>query len=91
VLDKYLGRTGYGSQQTCEPEDPGRPDNLWEPVDSSADRGAHGRFDDRAHPFSYQLWFDLKRSWILALGALGMLVASGAMMIRSHSAVKRRL
>lgn len=87
VLDKYLGRTGYASQQTCEPENPGRPDNLWKPVDSSADRGAHGRFNDRAHPFSYQLWFDLKRSWILALGALGMLVASGAMMIRNRRAV----
>src|SRR2546429_4936398 len=30
VLDHYLGRTGFQSQQTSEPENPDRPDNLWE-------------------------------------------------------------
>ena len=33
---------------TGEPEDPGRPDNLWEPVDAGHDRGAHGTFDRRS-------------------------------------------
>ena len=33
LLDRYLARTGYDSQQTKSREDPGRPDNLWEPVD----------------------------------------------------------
>ena len=28
----YLARTGYDAQKTDEPEDPDRPDNLWEPV-----------------------------------------------------------
>src|SRR5437588_1481487 len=28
ALDHYLGRTGFRSQQTSEPEDPHRPDNL---------------------------------------------------------------
>src|SRR5438094_10622872 len=31
ALDHYLGRTGFRSQQTSEREDPGRPDNLWNP------------------------------------------------------------
>jgi len=46
--DRYLARTGVDSQQTNEPEDPSRPDNLWAPVDEDRDFGAHGRFDARA-------------------------------------------
>ena len=56
LLDRYLARTGYDSQQTGEPE-PSRPDNLWEPVDEprGGDHGAHGEFDDRSHRRSAQL------------------------------------
>jgi NAD(P)-dependent dehydrogenase (short-subunit alcohol dehydrogenase family) len=56
LLDRYLARTGYDSQQTGEPE-PRRPDNLWEPVDEPRgdDHGAHGEFDDRSHRRSAQL------------------------------------
>ena len=43
LLDRYLGKTGFASQQTCEPEDPNRPDNLWEPL--KGDHGAHGTFE----------------------------------------------
>jgi NAD(P)-dependent dehydrogenase (short-subunit alcohol dehydrogenase family) len=43
LLDRYLALTAYDGQQTDEPEDPGRPDNLFAPVD--IDAGAHGRFD----------------------------------------------
>ena len=35
LLDRYLGKTGFKSQQTEEPEDPNRPDNLWEPTAGS--------------------------------------------------------
>jgi NAD(P)-dependent dehydrogenase (short-subunit alcohol dehydrogenase family) len=54
VLDRYLGRTGYSSQQTDQPEAPGRPDNLWEPLDKAlgTDHGAHGTFDGRARDHS---------------------------------------
>jgi len=38
---------------TDEPEDRGRPDNLWAPV--PGDFGAHGVFDDRAKDTSLQL------------------------------------
>jgi len=58
LLDRYLARTGYGSQQTAQKADPGRPGNLWEPVDSPPghDHGARGVFDDRSHDRSPQLW-----------------------------------
>jgi len=72
ILDHYLGRTGYKSQQTNEPEDPNRPNNLWEPV--PGDHGAHGTFDSRAHPQSVELWAATKKTWIgLALLGAGAL------------------
>jgi NAD(P)-dependent dehydrogenase (short-subunit alcohol dehydrogenase family) len=59
LLDRYLAKTGYQSQQTAEKAGPGRPHNLWEPVDGSNghDHGAHGMFDSHAHKHSPQLWF----------------------------------
>jgi NAD(P)-dependent dehydrogenase (short-subunit alcohol dehydrogenase family) len=78
ALDHYLAHTCYDAQQTSEPEDPNRPDNLWEPVDANEDRGTHGTFDNRASDFSPQLWTDLHRNWIAAgLLALGALALSG--------------
>lgn len=57
LLDRYLGRTGFSSQQTDEPADPDRPVNLWEPLDGRRrhDFGAHGDFDDQAHRRSWEL------------------------------------
>src|SRR5256885_2245774 len=46
LLDRYLARTGFGSQQTDQPAGRHRPANLWQPADRSADFGAHGEFDD---------------------------------------------
>ena len=59
LLDRYLARSGLASQQTPQPADPDRPDDLFRPVDDGAhggDRGAHGAFDRRAHQRSVQLW-----------------------------------
>jgi NAD(P)-dependent dehydrogenase (short-subunit alcohol dehydrogenase family) len=58
LLDRYLARTGFRSQQTREPEDPAAPANLWEPVDGAQghDFGAHGEFDDRSVNQAPQLW-----------------------------------
>src|SRR5579863_9405186 len=58
LLDRYLARTGYSAQQTSEPADPGRPDNLLQPVDgvNGHDFGPHGAFDGRAHDHSSQAW-----------------------------------
>jgi NAD(P)-dependent dehydrogenase (short-subunit alcohol dehydrogenase family) len=50
LLDRYLARTGFTSQQTSKDRDPDAPANLWEPVDGADghDFGAHGSFDDLA-------------------------------------------
>jgi hypothetical protein len=88
LLDRYLGKTGYDSQQTSEPEDPNRPNNLWEPV--SGDHGAHGRFGDRSHPRSYELWATRYRNWIAA--AVCTLAGAGyfALHSRNHGRTTRR-
>jgi NAD(P)-dependent dehydrogenase (short-subunit alcohol dehydrogenase family) len=70
LLDAYLGKTGFDSQQTDEPADPDRPSNLWEPV--PGDPGAHGAFDRRAHRRSLQLWATTHRTLVAAAGAAGM-------------------
>lgn len=74
ALDHYLARNCYAAQQTSEPEEPNRPNNLWEPVDAERDHGTHGTFDERARAWSPQLWTDLHRGWI----ALGILALGGA-------------
>jgi len=70
VGDWYLSRNGYESQQTEEPEDPGRPDNLWSPVDDREDFGAHGRFGDRARRRSWQVWLTEHRGAVTAGAAI---------------------
>ncbi|GAA4056669.1 SDR family oxidoreductase [Actinomadura miaoliensis] len=77
LLDRYLARTGYDSQQTGEPRDPDQPANLWEPADGKdgKDFGAHGVFDARAHQRSPQTWAAQHR---LALGAAGGALAAAA-------------
>jgi short-subunit dehydrogenase len=72
--DWYLARNGYESQQTSEPEDPARPDNLWHPVDDERDFGAHGRFGSRARARSSQTWLTEHRAAALA-GVLGAAAA----------------
>lgn len=54
LLDRYLARTGFDSQQTGERRRTDDPDNLYHPVDSCQDFGAHGRFDDEARARSLQ-------------------------------------
>jgi short-subunit dehydrogenase len=48
LLDRYLARIGFDAQQSDEPEEPDRPDNLFHPL--PGDHGAHGVFDDVAKP-----------------------------------------
>jgi short-subunit dehydrogenase len=75
-LDRYLARHGYDAQQTNEPADRSRPNNLWKPL--NRDFGAHGRFDDRAHSRSAQLAIATHRGWFaIALGA----IAAGAAVV----------
>jgi short-subunit dehydrogenase len=67
--DWYLARNGYEAQQTDEPVEADRCDNLWEPV--PGDHGAHGTFGDRATASSPQLWLNKNRNW-LALAGVGL-------------------
>lgn len=77
LIDRYLGRTGYETQQYDGPADPQRPDNLWQTVDGPF--GAHGDFDQRAHPVSWQFEVARHRRQLalagLALAGAGWLAA----------------
>ncbi|MBX7434341.1 SDR family oxidoreductase [Mycobacterium sp. Y57] len=84
LLDRYLGRTGYASQQTDERVDTDRPDNLMHPLDADpgTDHGAHGEFDSRSLGVSPQLWMSRHaRSLSVAAGA-GAALAAGAVVRR---------
>ncbi|MDQ6892300.1 MAG: SDR family oxidoreductase [Acidobacteriota bacterium] len=80
LLDRYLGETGYDSQQTDEPADPNQPNNLWEPV--PGDHGAHGTFDARATDSSEQLWATTHRRW-LGVGAAAVAAVAGCLTWRA--------
>jgi len=58
LLDRYLARTAYRSQQTAQPVASGRPDNLLQPIDGihGHDHGPRGVFNARSHHRSPQLW-----------------------------------
>ncbi len=55
MLDLYLATNAYKAQQHDGAPDPNQPVNLWEPVDTDKDFGAHGEFDDNARNSSRQL------------------------------------
>ena len=82
VLDRYLARTGYGSQQTPEPAELGRPDNLLQPVDGTSghDHGSRGAFDDKSHDRSPQLWLAQHAAVPTALAAGAAIL--GALLVR---------
>jgi hypothetical protein len=77
LLDRYLAATGVEAQQAEEPVEPGRRDNLFDPV--PGDHGAHGRFDAKARERSPLLWASDHRRWLAA----GAMLAIGASMIGS--------
>ncbi|WP_460837624.1 SDR family oxidoreductase [Noviherbaspirillum agri] len=67
-LDRLLAKRAYGGQFTDQPLQPGRKDNLYQPV--PGDHGAHGRFDARAKDFSMQYWLTTHRRPVAALAIL---------------------
>jgi short-subunit dehydrogenase len=77
LLDRYLGHTGFDSQQANEPDNPTRPDNLWETV--PGEFGAHGRFDHSAYDSSLQLVASEHRR---ALALTGLAAAGVAWALR---------
>ena len=83
LLDHYLAHKGYASQQTDEPEDPNRPNNLYEPV--TGDYGAHGRFDNRSRNSSPQLWTDLHCDGLAALALIGLAAVGLAAFVKKSA------
>lgn len=76
LLDRYLARTGFKSQQTEQSQDADAPVNLWEPADGrdGEDFGAHGDFDDTSHERDPQLWASHHHG-VLAAGAASLAAA----------------
>ena len=76
LLDRYLARTGFASQQTSQPRDPDQPENLWAPADGERDFGTHGVFDSRSTDRSAQLWASQHHGVLAGVGAA--VAAAGA-------------
>lgn len=74
LADRWLARTGYASQQSPEPVEPGRADNLFAPPER--DLGARGRFDPESASRSPHLAFELHRgAWLAALAVAAACLA----------------
>jgi NAD(P)-dependent dehydrogenase (short-subunit alcohol dehydrogenase family) len=81
LLDRYLARTGYESQQTSELTKPDA-ENLWKPADEDRDFGAHGAFDGKATNRSFEFWSSRHRN-VLTAAAAGVATAAGALLFRA--------
>ena len=84
VLDRYLARTGYESQQTDQDVPRDRPHNLWQPLDGDGGRdfGAHGVFDAQAHSRAPQLL--LSHHPRVTWAALGGAVAAATVLLSTR-------
>ncbi len=82
LLDRYLARTGFESQQTDELSATGQEGNLWQPGDQrpGTDQGAHGRFDSEARSTSVQAWAARHRA---LLAGMGVAALGGGVLARS--------
>lgn len=85
--DHYLARNGYQSQQVAQPEDPSRPNNLWEPL--PGDHGAHGSFDDRARTLSLELEAEMHAKWLAGAFGLGVAGLLWSLLRKRPSGVER--
>jgi NAD(P)-dependent dehydrogenase (short-subunit alcohol dehydrogenase family) len=84
LLDIYLGKTGYKSQQIPnEPKNPNAPNNLYDYVPGK--HSARGKFADRSTMTSVEVNILLHRNWFV-LGVAVALTAIGGAVI-----AKRRL
>jgi hypothetical protein len=79
LLDVYLGKTGYKSQQIPdEPKDPDAPNNLYNFVPGV--HSARGKFSDRSTRTSVEIFFSLNRG-LITLGTALAFTAFGAAVI----------
>jgi len=81
ILDRYLGKTGYKSQQIVgQKQDPNAPNNLYDYVPGTW--SARGKFSDRSARSSAEVFISLHRHWF-ALGFAG-LIAGGIALSKSR-------
>ncbi len=85
--DHYLAKNGYDSQQYDGPEDPHRPDNLYQPL--QGDHGAHGAFDQRAKAWSAEAWAEENVGKLVI--ALGLGVAGAVWALATKSQARRQV
>jgi short-subunit dehydrogenase len=83
LLDRYLARTGFDSQQTDQ-RPPTGESNLFEPVDQpgGSDHGAHGVFDDSAHSRSIEAALARHPAAVASALALGAAATAKAALSR---------
>jgi hypothetical protein len=82
LLDRYLARTGYGSQQTSVRSASSRPDNLMQPADGPGghDYGPRGAFDGRSRDRSVQQW--VSQHARLVGGVTGLAALGGGLAVQ---------
>ena len=90
LLDLFLGKTGYASQQTGAPENPERPNNLWKPQDETRDHGARGSFDAKARRRSWALELTERRWLTLAAGVVAGSLLAVSVGSQSHRSGARQ-
>lgn len=77
IADRVVAKQAFDGQHTDEAARSGRPDNLFDTVDSAV--GARGRFDDRAKTTSAQQWAS-ERARVLSAAAVLVVLAVVAML-----------
>jgi NAD(P)-dependent dehydrogenase (short-subunit alcohol dehydrogenase family) len=87
LAERYLARTAVDGQQTRDSFDGTKAANLFQPVDTDHDEGAHGIFDDQSRGRSVQAWISRHRLGSgLAASAAATGAASAALLLRRRCA-----
>lgn len=86
LLDRYLARTGFESQQTDDPRQARQRDNIWQPADDATghDYGAHGEFDQESKSRSVQVWAS-QHERLLSFAGLAAGVTAGIAALRRRT------
>jgi NADP-dependent 3-hydroxy acid dehydrogenase YdfG len=83
LLDMYLGKTGYKSQQIPnEPKDPSAPNNLYDYVPGV--HSARGKFQNRSTRSSAEIYLSLHRGVVALAAASAVLTAVGGALIMNR-------
>src|SRR4051795_537969 len=76
LVERLLAKQGFSGQQSDQPADPNRPDNLFSPP--PGDQGAHGPYDEKARKSSVQTSL-AKHRGVLAAAAGTVFVLTGSL------------